>query len=117
MDIIFILLTNFKGLNVEEDTAIDYFRYFLMKEIPFGNDGNYSRSSFLLRINSELANNVGNLAQRTLTMIFKNCDGELPAGTLDESLIRDVDINVPWCCKASICCNIQNLLCAGKVFT
>ncbi len=67
-----------KSLGVDEDLAIDYFRYFLMREVPFGNDGDYSRESFILRINAELANNIGNLAQRTLTMIFKNCEAKIP---------------------------------------
>lgn len=62
-----------ESINCDTDLAIDYLRYFLMREIPFGNDGDYSRSSFVNRINSELANNVGNLVQRTLTMIVKNC--------------------------------------------
>ncbi len=60
------------GLNRE--TAIDYFRYFLLREVPFGNDGDYSRVSFLTRVNAELANNIGNLAQRSLSMIFKNSE-------------------------------------------
>jgi len=54
------------------DVAVDYFRYFLFREVPFGNDGDYSRSQLLVRINAELANNIGNLAQRSLTMINKN---------------------------------------------
>ncbi len=62
------------GLNRE--TAIDYFRYFLLREVPFGNDGDYSRTSFLTRVNAELANNIGNLAQRSLSMIFKNSESK-----------------------------------------
>jgi len=57
--------------------AIDYFRYFLMREVAFGSDGDYSRINFINRINSELANNIGNLVQRCLTMVVKNCDGEI----------------------------------------
>ncbi|GDX35952.1 methionine--tRNA ligase [Alphaproteobacteria bacterium] len=57
--------------------ALDYFRYFLMREVVFGNDGDYSRINFTNRINSELANNIGNLVQRCLTMVVKNCDGEI----------------------------------------
>jgi methionyl-tRNA synthetase len=67
-----------EGLGCSRDTAVDYFRYFLLREVPFGNDGDYSRESFVMRINAELANNIGNLAQRCLTMIFKNCDGKIP---------------------------------------
>lgn len=60
-----------------DETAVDYFRYFLLREVSFGNDGDYSRQNFILRINAELANNIGNLAQRSLSMIHKNCDGEI----------------------------------------
>ncbi len=66
-----------KSFEIEEDLAIDYFRYFLSKEVSFGNDGNYSRDSLINRINSELANNIGNLCQRTLSMIFKNNSAQL----------------------------------------
>lgn len=57
--------------------GLDQTRYFLMREVPFGNDGNYSRQSMINRINSELANNLGNLVQRTLSMVHKNCAGVL----------------------------------------
>jgi methionyl-tRNA synthetase len=63
------------GLNHE--TAVDYFRYFLLREVPFGNDGDYNRVSFVARLNAELANNIGNLAQRSLSMIDKNNNGEI----------------------------------------
>lgn len=64
--------------NISKSTAIDYFRYFLLKEVPFGNDGDYSRENLINRINAELANNIGNLVQRCLSMIAKNCDGIIP---------------------------------------
>ncbi len=53
-------------------------RYFLMRAVPFGSDGDFSRSRMVSIINAELANNIGNLAQRTLSMIAKNCDGKIP---------------------------------------
>lgn len=59
--------------------GLDQTRYFLMREVPFGNDGNFSRAAMVQRINSDLANNIGNLTQRTLSLIFKNCDGVIPA--------------------------------------
>ena len=68
-----------ESLGCTRETAADYLRYFLMREIPFGNDGDYSRTSLVTRINAELANNIGNLVQRTLTMIMKHCNGEIPA--------------------------------------
>lgn len=53
-------------------------RYFLLREVPFGNDGNFSRESMIHRMDGELANTVGNLVQRTLSMIVKHCDGKIP---------------------------------------
>jgi methionyl-tRNA synthetase len=50
-----------------------------MKEVPFGNDGNFSNDSFLAKINADLANNIGNLTQRVLSFIYKNCEGKIPA--------------------------------------
>lgn len=61
-----------------EEFGLDQTRWFLLREVPFGNDGNFSRSGMINRINSELANNLGNLVQRTLSMIHKNCDGKIP---------------------------------------
>lgn len=66
-----------KSMGCDEDMAIDYFKFFLMREVPFGNDGDYSRQNFITRINSELVNNIGNLAQRSLSMIYKNNDGKI----------------------------------------
>jgi methionyl-tRNA synthetase len=59
--------------------GLDPTRYFLMREVPFGNDGNFAKEAMALRINAELANNIGNLAQRSLSMIQKNCDGKVPS--------------------------------------
>ena len=58
--------------------GVDALRYFLLREVSFGNDGSYSEDAIVTRVNAELANSFGNLAQRTLTQIFKNCDGYLP---------------------------------------
>ncbi len=58
--------------------GLDQLRYFLLREVPFGNDGDFSRERIKIVINSELANNIGNLAQRTLAMIQKNCAGSVP---------------------------------------
>ncbi|HEX8164984.1 MAG TPA: methionine--tRNA ligase [Beijerinckiaceae bacterium] len=73
----------------------DQFRYFLLREVPFGNDGSYSHEAIVARINADLANDFGNLAQRSLTMIERNCDGAVPRpGGLtpaDEALIAMAD--------------------------
>jgi methionyl-tRNA synthetase len=65
-------------LKLVEEFGVDQVRYFLMREVIFGSDGNYSRANLINRINSELANKIGNLMQRTLTFIHKNNDGEVP---------------------------------------
>ena len=59
--------------------GVDQLRYFLLREIPFGQDGNYSHEAIVQRINADLANDLGNLAQRSLSMIAKQFDGKLPA--------------------------------------
>lgn len=67
--------------------GVDQLRYFLMREVTFGQDGSYSAEAIVNRVNAELANSFGNLAQRTLSMIFKNLDGVLPsAGEAPEDL-------------------------------
>jgi len=58
--------------------GLDAVRFFLLREVPFGNDGDFSRKSFVLRCNADLANGLGNLAQRTLSMIYKNCNEKIP---------------------------------------
>ena len=60
------------------DYGVDQLRYFLLREVPFGQDGNYSREGIVQRINADLANDLGNLAQRSLSMIAKNCAGVVP---------------------------------------
>jgi len=63
---------------VVDEFGEDIFRYFLLREIPFGQDGDYSRSALIGRINGELANGLGNLVSRTLGMIKRYRGGELP---------------------------------------
>ena len=64
--------------NLVRDYGVDQLRYFFMREVPFGQDGNYSHEAIVDRINADLANDLGNLAQRSLSMIAKNCDGRVP---------------------------------------
>src|SRR5262252_9524822 len=59
--------------------GVDQFRYFLLREVPFGQDGNYSHEAIVARINADLANDLGNLAQRSLSIIAKGLGGKLPA--------------------------------------
>jgi methionyl-tRNA synthetase len=58
--------------------GVDPLRYFFLREVPFGQDGNYSHEAIVNRINADLANDLGNLAQRSLAMIARNCGGVLP---------------------------------------
>ncbi len=76
--------------------GLDPIRYFLMREIAHGQDGNFSHEQAVQRINADLANGIGNLAQRTLSMIYKNCDGKIPqpgAYTKDDETLRDSAYN------------------------
>ena len=77
-------------------------RYFLLREVSFGQDGSYSPEAIVNRVNSELANSFGNLAQRSLSMIFKNLDGVLPAaGEADEdkALLGQVERGLRHACR------------------
>jgi methionyl-tRNA synthetase len=66
--------------------GVDQFRYFFLREVPFGQDGNYSHEAIVNRINADLANDLGNLAQRSLSMIAKASGGKLPEpGAFSES--------------------------------
>ena len=66
-------------LSLVEEFGLDQTRYFLMREVPFGRDGDFSKSAMIQRVNSDLANDLGNLSQRTLSLIVKNLDGAMPA--------------------------------------
>jgi methionyl-tRNA synthetase len=66
-------------IELAERYGVDTLRYFLMREVAFGQDGSYSPEAIVTRANAELANSFGNLAQRVLSMVFKNLDGALDA--------------------------------------
>lgn len=75
--------------------GVDQVRYFLLREVPFGQDGSYSDEALITRINTDLANELGNLAQRSLSMVAKNLDGIVPTPTEltddDEQLLAHAD--------------------------
>ena len=77
-------------LELADTFGVDNLRYFLMREVAFGQDGSYSPEAIVTRANAELANSFGNLAQRTLSMIAKNMDGTLEGfepGEADQALL------------------------------
>ena len=80
-------------ITLVEKYGLDQVRYFLLREVPFGNDGDFSHRAMVNRMNGELANDYGNLAQRVLSMIAKNGGGKVPApGALtgaDEGLLAE----------------------------
>ncbi|MGW0041545.1 methionine--tRNA ligase [Rhodococcus sp. NPDC003348] len=65
-------------LEMVEEYGLDAVRYFLLREISFGQDGSYSHEAIVTRMNADLSNELGNLAQRSLSMVAKNCDGQVP---------------------------------------
>jgi len=75
--------------------GVDPLRYFFLREVPFGQDGNYSHEAIVNRINADLANDLGNLAQRSLTMVARQFGGKLPApgefSAADQTILADAD--------------------------
>lgn len=82
-------------LLLAERYGVDQLRYFFLREVSFGQDGSYSEEAIVTRCNADLANNFGNLAQRSLSMIAKNCDGILPQPGIetvaDSTLLAAID--------------------------
>ncbi|MBR1602432.1 MAG: methionine--tRNA ligase [Synergistaceae bacterium] len=84
-----------------EEYGLDAFRYFLLREVPFGNDGDFSELALVGRINSDLANDLGNLLNRTLQMIESYRGGVVPSGAVNSELkdfaaktLEAVDLNL-----------------------
>jgi methionyl-tRNA synthetase len=78
--------------------GLDQVRFFLLREKPFGGDGTISHPAIVNRINVELANGLGNLAQRSLSLIARNCGGKLPprgAGTADDTALLEAANALP----------------------
>lgn len=82
-----------------ERYGLDAVRYFLLREVPFGNDGDFSHRAIVGRINNDLANDLGNLAQRVLSMINRNCAAHVPNpgsfAAADEALLRSSEDLLP----------------------
>ncbi len=71
-------------IDLIEAFGVDQFRYFLLREVTFGQDGGYSAEAIVTKVNADLANSFGTLVQRTFSFIAKNCDGNLPHGGRSE---------------------------------
>ena len=87
-----------RPLDLKDKYGLDAFRYFLMRDMVFGLDSNFSEEAFVQRLNSDLANDLGNLVSRTITMAIKYCDGKTPAispakrdSVLQEAAIKTID--------------------------
>ncbi|MFN7102597.1 MAG: methionine--tRNA ligase [Pseudorhizobium sp.] len=88
-------------VNLVNHFGLDQVRYFFMREVSFGQDGSYSEEAIGTRINADLANGIGNLASRSLSMIVKNCDGKIPQpGALseeDKAMLASADAMIGAC--------------------
>ncbi|AXS40670.1 methionine--tRNA ligase [Breoghania sp. L-A4] len=88
-----------------ETYGLDAVRFFFLREVPFGQDGNYSHEAIVNRTNADLANDLGNLAQRSLSMIAKNLDGTLPepgAYSAEDTAILDQADAMLDACRAAM---------------
>ncbi|NGO64025.1 methionine--tRNA ligase [Rhizobium daejeonense] len=87
--------------NLVNHFGLDQVRYFLLREVSFGQDGSYSEEAIATRINADLANGIGNLASRSLSMIVKNCDAKIPEpGELtdaDKAMLATADAMIATC--------------------
>ncbi|WP_025264004.1 methionine--tRNA ligase [Wolbachia endosymbiont of Onchocerca volvulus] len=81
-------------IRLAEEFGVDQLRYFLLREISFGQDGNFNKKNMVNRINSELTNNIGNLVQRTISFLHKQCSGVVP--TINRNLLKDAE-GLPNC--------------------
>src|SRR5579864_7391624 len=79
---------------IKEALGADALRYFLLREVVFGHDGNFSYDALVQRYNSDLANGLGNLATRTLAMIHQNYSGTIPSGPGDATIAQAAKVVV-----------------------
>ncbi len=85
--------------------GLDQIRYFLLREKPFGADGSLNHQAIISRMNVELANDLGNLAQRSLSLIARNCEGKLPGkgpATAEDTALLDAAYALPDLVRAAM---------------
>ncbi|MBN1941647.1 MAG: methionine--tRNA ligase [Candidatus Diapherotrites archaeon] len=80
-------------IEIASGYGVDAIRYFLLREVPFGQDGNFSIEALKTRINNELANELGNLVNRTIVMLEKYCGGKIPKGETDSALQKQLKLD------------------------
>jgi methionyl-tRNA synthetase len=102
-----------------ETYGLDQTRYFLLREVPFGQDGDFSHRAMVSRINADLANNLGNLAQRTLSQVQRNLEGRAPAladlSADDEALLAEARALLPACREAMVSWELHVVL--GRIWS
>ena len=90
--------------SLADQYGVDQLRYFFLREVPFGQDGNYNHEAIVARINADLANDLGNLAQRSLSMITKQLGGMLPEpgqfSANDKAMLAEADAMIGAARKA-----------------
>lgn len=79
-------------IEIADKYSTDALRYFLLREIPFGQDGNFSEEALKERLNNELANELGNLVNRTIVMVEKYCKGVVPKGSTGKELQKKLKL-------------------------
>ncbi len=79
-------------IELADKFGVDQLRYFLLREVSFGQDGSYSAEAIVTRCNAELANSFGNLAQRVLSFVYKNLDGEIPSSNAPGVAFAETDL-------------------------
>ncbi|MEE9910124.1 MAG: methionine--tRNA ligase [Deltaproteobacteria bacterium] len=92
-----------RPLDLKDKYGLDAFRYFLLRDMVFGLDSNFSEESFVSRLNSDLANDLGNLVSRAITMAIKYCDGKIPPTPPPDLECKLADLALKTVAEAETC--------------